>query len=186
MKNMLTILLILNLFLFLNCDELQNKQLELIQELSRLTDNKSTDPISEPEKLRKMTINSDFHITGSLTANYISCESSTISGNLNVSKVIKSKEINAEKLTTNTLITEKIVSPTGVLTLSGDLVINNDVLADNIAVRGSSLILDNVRQWGLVHHDDFETDTSLDGWSDKRVSRCKEGGIFYLIKETHF
>jgi hypothetical protein len=131
---------------------------------------------TETSKQRKMTINSDLLVTGTLTANTITCESSKITGSAEISKLLKANEINTQKLTTNTIITERIVSPTGILTLVGDLIINNDVSADSIEMKGSSLIVDNVRQWGLVHHDDFETEESLDGWSEKRLSRCKEGG----------
>jgi hypothetical protein len=171
MKNFFTIVIITSLIFFSICDEIFIKELELIQTLSKNIKNEQVEP-----KQRKMTINSDLLITGSLTANTITCESSKINGTAQISKLLKASEIKTDKLTTNTIITERIVSPTGILTLSGDLVINNDVSADSIEMKGTSLILDNVRQWGLVHHDDFETEDSLDGWSDKRLSRCKEGG----------
>ena len=32
--------------------------------------------------------------------------------------------------------------------------------------------MQSVKQWELKHHDDFENEKSLDGWSDKRTSHC--------------
>jgi hypothetical protein len=135
---------------------------------------KSNDEIKT--KTRKMTINADLHVIGGVTCNKITAEAADISGNINIAQSLKANDIVTNKLTTETLVTEKIVSPTGVLTLAGDLVINSDVLADGITMRGSSFQLEGVKQWGLVEHDDFETEKSFEGWSDKRASRCKEGG----------
>jgi hypothetical protein len=128
----------------------------------------------------EMKINSNLHILGSISANKAILETAEITGNARIGKTLHSKEITSDKLTTQTLITDRIVSPTGVITLEGDLIINNDVLADSVSLRGESFLLNGVKQFGLIHHDDFDTPKSLDGWSDKRISRCKEGGNAFL------
>jgi len=66
------------------------------------------------------------------------------------------------------------------------VIINNDIMADTVSVRGSSFILEGVKQWGLVHHDDFESEASLEGWSDKRTSRCKYSKNTFLGGHCNF
>jgi cytoskeletal protein CcmA (bactofilin family) len=127
---------------------------------------------SSTKKEKELKINSNLLITGTVRSSEIITESATITGNCNIAKDLNAKEIKADKLTTKTVITESIHSPTGILVIEGDLVINNDIASDSIALRGQSFMLDNVKQWGLVHHDDFETEKSLEGWSDKRTSKC--------------
>jgi hypothetical protein len=139
------------------------------------------DSDDEKTKIRKMTINADLNVLGGITCTKLTADSADISGSVHIAESLKAHDIKTDKLTTQILVTEKIVSPTGVLTLAGDLVINSDVAADGISMRGSSLVLEGVKQWGLFHHDDFETEESLDGWSMKRVSRCKEGGNNMLL-----
>jgi hypothetical protein len=143
---------------------------------------KSKDSGMDAEKTtRKMTINADLQVIGGVTCNKVTADSAEISGNVNIARTLKANDIITDKLTTQTLVTEKIVSPTGVLTLAGDLVINSDVLADGITMRGSSLLLEGVKQFALVDHTDFESEASLDGWSIMRLSRCKEGGNNLII-----
>ena len=51
---------------------------------------------------------------------------------------------------------------------------NNSHEADTVSLKGTSFISEGVKQWELKHHDDFESDNSLYGWSDKRTSNCNK------------
>jgi len=42
-----------------------------------------------------------------------------------------------------------------------------------VALKGTSFIVEGIKQWELKHHDDFENEDSLLGWSDQRTSRCE-------------
>lgn len=160
------------------------KELECAQRKSDVNSSKKQDSPKKPHK--EMKINSNVHVTGSITANKFYSEEAKVTGNAHIGKTLKSSDIISDKITAQTLVTDRIISPTGVLTIEGDLIINNDVLADTVSMRGSSFIMEGVRQWGLVHHDDFETEKSLDGWSDKRTSKCKNGGNAFLGGHCNF
>lgn len=54
------------------------------------------------------------------------------------------------------------------------MVINNNSQAERVNLQGTSFIVEGVKQWELKHHDDFESEDSLHGWSDKRTSRCNK------------
>lgn len=164
-----------------------NKEIEN-QKAKRMegeTENGQNNPSSNSQK-KELKINSDFTVTGGVTASKFYSEYAKISGNMQIEKSLKSNLINTEKITTQSLITERILSSTGVLTIEADLIINNDVMADTVNMRGTSFILEGVRQWGLVHHDDFETEKSLQDWSDKRTSRCKNGTNTFLGGHCNF
>jgi hypothetical protein len=164
-----------------------NKEIE--KKLEKRTESESESEASKGDSdkpKKEMKINSDFTITGAVTATKFTADEAKITGNAHIGKTLKSSSINTDKITSQTLVSEKILSNTGVLTIEADLVINNDVLADTVSVRGSSFVLEGVKQWGLVHHDDFEDHKSLEGWSDKRTSRCKNGTNTFLGGHCNF
>ena len=164
-----------------------NKQIEN-QKSKRMeaeTENDQQNNSSSNQK-KDLKINSDFSVSGGVTATKFYSEFAKISGNMIIEKTLKSNLINTEKITTQSLIADRILSNTGVLTIEADLIINNDVMADTVNMRGTSFILEGVRQWGLVHHDDFETEKSLKDWSDKRTSKCKNGTNTFLGGHCNF
>ena len=57
------------------------------------------------------------------------------------------------------------------------MIINNDIFSDS-SVSAKSFIVAGVKQWSLIHHEDF--DATVSGWSDNRVSRCREHGNAFL------
>jgi hypothetical protein len=168
-------------------EEIKFVQTEIEGIAKRKAENKSTVAEKKDEKPKKeMKVNSDFTVTGGITANKFYAESAKISGVTEIGHVLKANTINTEKITSQSLITDKIFSNTGVLTIEADLIINNDVMADTVSMRGTSFVLEGVKQWGLVHHDDFESEKSLEGWSDKRTSRCQQGGNTFLGGHCNF
>ena len=128
---------------------------------------------AKADSTKEMKINSNLFVTGNVTSGDLTANDVTISGTLIVGNLIKTKQIKSNSMTTNSLITEVIKSPTGVVTIQGDLILNNDVDTESLNVRATSFIVKDVKQWTLKEHDDFETKESLEGWSDKRTNRCK-------------
>jgi hypothetical protein len=129
---------------------------------------------------KHMRINSNFKVTGGITANRFFAETAELTGNTRIGHKLQSNTINTDKLVAQTIVVEKLLSSTGVITIEADVIINNDIMANTISMRGASFVLEGVKQWGLTHHDDFETEKSLEGWSDKRVSRCKNSKNTFL------
>ena len=133
-----------------------------------------------------MKINSNLYVTGTITSSNIYAEDVKISGNLQVSKILKSKKISAEKIETNNISTEYITSPTGIITIQGDLILNNDISGDSLNIRATSFIVQDVKQWSLHKHDDFESEKSLENWSDKRTNKCNNGKNTFLGGHCNF
>jgi len=166
-------------------EEIKSVSQEIDQQMAkRNTNENSADESQNPKK--GMKINSDFTITGGITANKFYAENAKLTGNTHIGQTLQANIINTDKLTAQTIVTDKIFSSTGVLTIEADVIINNDVMADTVSMRGSSFVLEGVKQWGLVHHDDFESEKSLDGWSDKRTSRCKNSKNTFLGGHCNF
>jgi hypothetical protein len=187
-KNILfSVLLILNLVVINSQqDKSLDSDIKLIEQISSLDSGRMRDEIEvlvkgdnnsdnkpQAQNKREMKINSNLLVLGDIQANKIVAEKLIVNQTVNVSQKINSEIINTTKLTANILSTERIVSPTGVITIEADLVINNDMMGESVSMRGDSFYLEGVKQWGLTHHDDFETEKSLEGWSDKRISKCK-------------
>ncbi len=137
-------------------------------------------------KNKEIKINSDFTVTGGITTNKIYAEFAKILGEAQIARQLKANVITTTKLNTQSIVTERIFSKTGVVTIEADLIINNDIMAETVSMRGTSFILEGVRQWGLVHHDDFESESSLNGWSDKRTSRCPNSKNTFLGGHCNF
>jgi hypothetical protein len=157
------------------------------QKAFRLESDSQNEPTPSDSNVKKeLKINSDFTVAGSVTATKFNSDFAKVSGNAQIENTLKSNIINTEKITSQSLITERIISTTGVLTIEADLIINNDVMAETVNMRGTSFVLEGVRQWGLVHHDDFESEKSLKDWSDQRTSRCKNGMNTFLGGHCNF
>jgi hypothetical protein len=133
-----------------------------------------------------MRINSNLHVTGNVISSGITAQEAKISGNIEVSNLIQAKKLDSESLQTKLLSVETISSPTGVVTIQGDLILTNDISADTLNVRATSFIVQEVKQWSLREHDDFESEKSLEGWSDKRTNRCNKGKNTFLGGHCNF
>jgi len=133
-----------------------------------------------------MRINSNLHVTGNIISSDITCDDAKITGNIEVSKLLKTKKLVSESIETKQLIVDIISSPTGVVTIQGDLVLNNDISAETLNVKATSFIVQDVKQWSLREHDDFESEKSLKGWSDKRTNKCKNGKNTFLGGHCNF
>jgi len=81
---------------------------------------------------------------------------------------VSGESITASTATFTNLETVAISSPTGTLRVSGELSLGS--AATNGTVSASSFIQQDMKQWSLVYHDDFEQNT--DGWSTNKTSSC--------------
>lgn len=133
-----------------------------------------------------MRINSNLHVIGNVLSSDITAGEAKISGNVEVVKLIQSKKLVSESIQTKLLSVETISSPTGVVTIRGDLVLTNEISADNLNFRASSFIVQEVKQWSFKEHDDFESEKSLEGWSDKRTNKCNKGKNTFLGGHCNF
>jgi hypothetical protein len=121
---------------------------------------------------KEMKINSNLLVTGDISSGDFSTNEVIISGVLNVKNLIKTKQIKSNSMETKTLTTQVIKSPTGVITIQGDLILDNEVDSGSLNVRATSFIVKDVKQWTLNSHDDFDNEKSLEDWSDKRTNKC--------------
>ncbi len=71
----------------------------------------------------------------------------------------------------------------GVITINGDVIINNDIFSDS-NLNAKSFVVQGVKQWSLAHHEDF--DNIVEGWNDKRTNRCHENGNVFLGGHCNF
>ena len=55
--------------------------------------------------------------------------------------------------------------------------INNDITSDS-SISAKSFIVKGIRQWALNHHDDFDNNTSLVGWSKNLTNNCSTSNNF--------
>lgn len=133
-----------------------------------------------------MKINSHLIVTGNITSGSIEAKQVKASGSLNVSKLITSTKLESDQIQAKVLQTDVITSLSGVVTIEGDLVLSSDVSAEKLNVRATSFIVQDVKQWSLSEHDDFESEKSLQGWSDKRTGKCKGGKNTFLGGHCNF
>jgi len=133
-----------------------------------------------------MKINTNLHVTGKIFSGDIKADEAKISGNVEIEKLLQAKTLNSQSIEAKYLSVVTISSPTGVVTIQGDLILTNDISADNLNVRASSFIVQEVKQWSLREHDDFESEKSLEGWSDKRTNKCNNGKNTFLGGHCNF
>lgn len=168
--------------------------LKLIESLSRIAKLKSLDhkqkqenvsevdklinKVSETKKEREMKINSNLIVNGSIMANKIVTDALTIHGLGKLDNNLLTTTLDTSSITSQTVHANSITSPTGVIEIEGDVIISND---DDITTttNGDSFAISGVKQFSLLHHDDFDDDV-VEGWSDKRRSSCTDNGNAFL------
>lgn len=169
--------------------------LKLIESLSRIAKLKSLDHqqkkenVSEVDKLinkaseikkeREMKINSNLIVNGSIMANKIVTDALTIHGLGKLDNNLLTTTLDTSSITSQTVHANSITSPTGVIEIEGDVIISNDDDITTTTTNGDSFAISGVKQFSLLHHDDFDDDV-IEGWSDKRRSSCNDNGNAFL------
>lgn len=116
-----------------------------------------------------VTILGDITVAGALRTGAIRSQSLTIDGAISVANGVSAESLTVNHASLTVLTSPKIASPTGVVTIIGNVAASGDI-SSNGTISASSFIQNDVRQWAVTHHDDFEQ--NADGWSTKDVSSC--------------
>jgi len=116
-----------------------------------------------------VTILGDITVTGAFRTTAIRSESLTVDGSISVTHGLSAESVTANRATVTVLETIAISSPTGVLHVAGELSLGD--VATNGTVSASSFLQEDVRQWALVFHDDFEGEQQH-GWSTNATNSC--------------
>jgi len=114
------------------------------------------------------TIFGDLTVTGATRTTAIRSQAITVDGSISITHSISGESLSANSATFGTLSTVAISSPTGTLRVQGELSLGSTSI--NGTVSASSFLQQDVRQWALAYHDDFEQNTA--GWSTNQTSSC--------------
>jgi hypothetical protein len=82
---------------------------------------------------------------------------------MSVTHAISGESIEVNKATVNTVETVAVASPSGTVHVNGELSLG--AVSTNGTVSASSFIQEDVVQWALKFHEDFEGE--VQGWSSK-------------------
>jgi len=115
-----------------------------------------------------VTILGDLTVTGSLRTSNIRSQSLVVDGSISISHGVSADSLTASTASVTVLETTSISSPTGVVRVSGQIATGG--ISATGPVSATSFIQNDVRQWAMVHHEDFEEEVK--GWSSNAVSSC--------------
>jgi hypothetical protein len=115
-----------------------------------------------------VTVLGDLTVVGSLIATSIRSQSLIVDGSISVARGVSCEGITTGKVDATVLETTQIASPTGVVHISGQL--STSGISTNTSISAFAFIQNDVRQWAVAHHDDFEG--KVEGWSTKETSSC--------------
>jgi hypothetical protein len=87
---------------------------------------------------------------------------------MSVTHAISGESIEVNKATVNTVETVAVASPSGTVHVNGELSLG--AVSTNGTVSASSFIQEDVVQWALKFHEDFEGE--VQGWSSKSKGSC--------------
>merc|ERR1712226_1805705 len=116
-----------------------------------------------------ITIMGDIDVSGAFRTTAINSETVTIDGSMAISMALTGESITVTKGTIGTLITKAIAGPSGSVHFSGEMVLGSSMDV-NGTTRVSSFIQNDVVQWALKHHDDFEGE--IKGWDTTETNSC--------------
>jgi hypothetical protein len=116
-----------------------------------------------------VTIFGDLTIVGATRTTAIRSQSITIDGSISLTHKISGESFTANSAVFTTLETMAISSPTGTVRINGELSLGAGA-STNGTISATSFIQQDVRQWALAYHDDFEQHT--DGWSTNLTNSC--------------
>merc|ERR1712070_820859 len=116
-----------------------------------------------------ITIMGDIDVSGAFRTTAINSETVTIDGSMAISLALTGESITVTKGTIGTLITKAIAGPEGSVHFSGEMTLGSSMDV-NGTTKVSSFIQNDVVQWALKHHDDFEGEVK--GWDTTETSSC--------------
>ena len=134
------------------------------------SNNKSSLP---PNQRPPMTINSNLLIKDTLSSNEITTDNLNASGNVRILSSTKLSNLSTNQVNVSKLFLEKISPENGILTIDGNVIISKEH-SSTTDQSFDSFTLKRIQEWSLKYHDDFQNETSLEGWNDKRTNKCKK------------
>lgn len=117
-------------------------------------------------------------IDKNITANALYSEDIEVVNSVKIEDMSSSKSTIASIVLSEKVITDTIRSFDGELQILGNIILVNEVEAETLNLNtngnsnGPSFSISGVKQWLITHHDDFEDESNLSSWSDKRTSSC--------------
>lgn len=115
-----------------------------------------------------MTIFGDLTIAGACRTTAIRSQTVTVDGSISITHGLTAESLISNKAVMSTLETVAVASPTGVLQINGELSLGDASV--NGTVSASSFIQQDVRQWALAYHEDFEGEVK--GWNTNQTNSC--------------
>lgn len=116
-----------------------------------------------------VTLLGDISITGATRTTAIASDQLTIDGSVSVTFQVSGESITATRGSIGNLVCKAIAGPKGSVHFSGEMVLGSS-LEVNGTTRASSFIQNDVVQWALRHHDDFEGEVK--GWDTDKTGSC--------------
>lgn len=155
----------------------------------------TNNPISQNETKNEqaipktMKINTDLIINGNIQSRQVNSKKLTVKEKGMIEGTLIATEVFTDQLFTETTYINSLISPNGIIVIDGDVMITNEITEEgqqNVHLKGDSFAIDGVKQFGVVHHDDFDSEESLDGWSNKKTNRCSKNGNAFLGGHCNF
>jgi len=115
----------------------------------------------------EVTVTGDIAMTGSLRTANLRSNSLLIDGGISVARGIVADSITTLKADVTVLQTTEISNPNGVVVIASPTT-SGAISAQSL--KAVSFIQNDVHQWAMVHHEDFEA--QIKGWSAHEVSSC--------------
>merc|ERR1712023_181899 len=115
-----------------------------------------------------ITIMGDIEVSGASRTTSINSESVTVDGSMVVSNAVQGESITVATGTIGQLHTKAMAGPQGSVHFAGEMQLGS--LAVNGTAKAAAFLQNDVVQWALRHHDDFEGEVK--GWDSTETSSC--------------
>eukprot|EP00466_Bigelowiella_natans_P015106 jgi/Bigna1/126410/aug1.2_g1118 len=114
-------------------------------------------------------------VTGDIRTRSLYANSIATTGNVAVNGEVSAKELTARRIVTDKLEASVISSPTGVVTISGNLALVSSASASASSFLEQASFVktkgEGGKVWTVVAHDHFDYG-AVEGWSDTQTSHC--------------
>jgi len=138
---------------------------------------------AEPEarpKFKGVSFNKRLMVNGTLECKALETANLTVLGDVTVA-TMRSSRISTTLISADVVETGIIRSPTNTITIDGNLVLDGSN-AGATSFLATEVIIGGVKQWRLLHHDDFEPDTNYSsGWDVTARGTCGSGSKDHFL-----
>jgi hypothetical protein len=135
----------------------------------------STENCEAPINPEKLLINGNLKINGALECDTLQTQTLIVQNTINIEGSLTTATLQANSATAKSITTSAIKGKNDSLLIQTDLIISSGVTASTLEV--PSFLVQDVKQWQLAEHDDFEDKELIKGWSSTDTSDT-DGLIF--------